>query len=141
MNRILVPIDGSAPADAALEYALERFPDDEIVALYVKDPVDGATAWGPGSADNWMAVADERAKAVLGAVTDRADERDVSLATDDVVGRPARAIIEYAEENDVDNIVIGSHGRDGVARVLLGSVAETVVRRAPVPVTVVRPRE
>jgi len=54
------------------------------------------------------------------------------------VGRPARAIEECAEEAAVDHVVIGSHGRDGIARILLGSVAETVVRRSPVPVTAVR---
>jgi nucleotide-binding universal stress UspA family protein len=54
------------------------------------------------------------------------------------VGGPANAIVECAEEESVDHIVTGSHGRSGVTRILLGSVAETVVRRSPVPVTVVR---
>jgi nucleotide-binding universal stress UspA family protein len=54
------------------------------------------------------------------------------------IGRPSRAIVEYAEEHDIDHIVMGSHGRSGVTRILLGSVAETVVRRSPVPVTIVR---
>ena len=49
-----------------------------------------------------------------------------------------REIIGFAEDNDVSHIVIGSHGRTGASRVLLGSVAQTVVRRAPTPVTVVR---
>ncbi|MFW6265865.1 MAG: universal stress protein, partial [Halanaeroarchaeum sp.] len=44
----------------------------------------------------------------------------------------------YVEETDVDHVVIGSHGRSGVGRILLGSVAERVVRRSPTPVTVVR---
>jgi nucleotide-binding universal stress UspA family protein len=47
-------------------------------------------------------------------------------------------IVTYADENDVDHVVLGSHGRKGLTRVLLGSVAEAVVRRSPVPVTVVR---
>ena len=47
-------------------------------------------------------------------------------------------IVEYVETHDVDHVVIGSHGRKGLSRVLLGSVAELVVRRSPVPVTVVR---
>ena len=45
---VLVPVDGSDPAAAAVEYALEQFGDEEPTALYVIDPVDGATAWGPG---------------------------------------------------------------------------------------------
>jgi len=63
---------------------------------------------------------------------DRAVEREL------LAGRPATEIVECAAERDTDQIVMGSHGRDGAARLLLGSVSETVVRRSPVPVTVVR---
>lgn len=135
---VLVPIDGSDPADAALEYAFERFGDADVTALYVMDPVDGA--WGPGSADGWLATAEDRSEVVLSTVEERAAEAGRDVETDSVVGRPARAIVEYAEERGVDHVVMGSHGRDGISRVLLGSVAETVVRRSPVPVTVVRDR-
>lgn len=139
--RILVPIDGSSPADDALAYALEQFTDADIVALYVMDPVDGATAWGPGSAGDWLSATEERSEAVLENAADVAADAGREITTDSSVGRPAHAIVEYVSEHDIDQIVIGSHGRDGIARVLLGSVAETVVRRAPVPVTVVRPTE
>jgi nucleotide-binding universal stress UspA family protein len=136
--QVLVPIDGSDPSDVALEHALEQFAADSITALYVMDPVDGATAWGPGSADDWMAAAEERADTVLEEAEAMAAEAGVDITTDSIVGRPARGIVDYAEEHDIGHIVIGSHGREGVSRVLLGSVAETVVRRSPVPVTVVR---
>lgn len=62
--------------------------------------------------------------------------RDVETATEE--GDPSRGILGWIDEHDVDHVVIGCHGRDGVARWLLGSVAETVVRRAPVPVTAVK---
>lgn len=136
--RILVPVDGSTPADDALAYALEQFAADEIVALYVMDPVDGATAWGPGSADDWLQAAEERSERVLEAATALASDAGVEVTTDSTVGRPAHAIVEYVKDHDVEHVVIGSHGRGGLSRVLLGSVAEVVVRRAPVPVTVVR---
>lgn len=139
--RVLVPVDGSDPADSAFAYALEQFGDADIVALYVKDPVDGATAWGPGSADDWLSAAEERSDAVFEEVTETASAAGRTITTDSVVGRPAHAIVEYADEHDIDHIVIGSHGRDGFSRVLLGSVAETVVRRASVPVTVARSSE
>ncbi len=135
---VLVPVDGSDPADVALDYALEQFADDEILALYVIDPVDGATTWGPGSADDWLSSAKDRADGVLEAAAERAAEAGVDIDTDRTVGRPARTIVDYANEHDVDHIVIGSHGREGISRVLLGSVAETVVRRSSVPVTVAR---
>jgi len=136
--RVLVPVDGSTPSDNALAHALEQFPDAEITALYVMDPVDGATVWGPGSVDDWLSAAEQRSESVLEAATESASRSGTDLGTDSTVGRPANAIVEYAVEGDVDHIVIGSHGRDGLSRVLLGSVAETVVRRAPIPVTVVR---
>lgn len=139
--RILVPLDGSSPANDALAYALEQFGDADIVALYVMDPVDGATAWGPGSADDWLTTAERRSETVLENATESAADVSREITTDSAVGRPAKTIVEYVEENDIDHVVIGSHGRDGIARVLLGSVAETVVRRAPVPVTVVRSTE
>lgn len=135
---VLVPIDGSEPADAALEYALDQFGDDRLVALYVMDPVDGATAWGPGSADDWVTAAEERADRVLEAAVEVAEGRGREIETDTVVGRPARSVVDYVDEHDVEHVVVGSHGRDGISRVLLGSVAETIVRRSPVPVTVVR---
>lgn len=137
--RVLVPIDGSDPADAALDHALEHFSDSTIIAVHVMDPVDGATAWGPSAAENWMNAAEERSEQVLSKAKELADQKNSEIETDSVVGRPAHAIIEYTDDNDIDHVVVGSHGRDGVARVLLGSVAETVVRRASVPVTVVRP--
>lgn len=139
--RVLVPVDGSAPAEEAFVYALEQFGDADLVALYVKDPVDGETAWGPGSADDWLSAAEKRSEDVLESVTATASAADRSVTTDSVVGRPAHEIVTYADEHDVDHVVIGSHGRDGISRVLLGSVAETVIRRASVPVTVVRSNE
>ena len=61
-----------------------------------------------------------------------------SVETAIETGDPADMILDYVHEHDVDHVVIGCHGRSGVARWLLGSVAEAVVRRAPVPVTAVK---
>ena len=66
------------------------------------------------------------------------DAYDATFATEAVVGRPPRTIVDYAEQEDVDAVAVGSHGREGFSRILLDSVAETVVRRSSVPVTVVR---
>jgi len=67
-----------------------------------------------------------------------AADSDADLETERTVGDPAREIVDYAEDHEIDQIVMGSHGRTGATRLLLGSVAELVVRRSPVPVTVVR---
>jgi len=138
MARVLVPIDGSPQSEDALDHAVEEFPDAGIVLLHVIDPVDaGYSAEGvlPSSSEEWYESRQERAETLFEEARDRAG-RDVETAVE--VSRPAGAIVDYAEEHEVDHVVMGSHGRSGVARVLLGSVAETVVRRSPVPVTVVR---
>jgi len=140
-KRLLVPVDGSDPADAALEFALEECPDADITALSVIDPTDvgyGSIEAAPSTLEHLQESAEERTEQVLEEATARAAEHGVELTTETVIGMPSRAIVEWAENNDIDGIVIGSHGRQGVTRVLLGSVAETVVRRSPVPVTVVR---
>ncbi len=66
----------------------------------------------------------------------RERDRDIEIATE--VGRPASTIVEYAEAHDVDLVVVGSHGRTGLSRFLLGSVAEAVATRSPVSVTIIR---
>lgn len=81
-------------------------------------------------------LAAERASAVLDPVVERIE--DVPVESVHEVGHPARVIVDYARREDIDHVVIGSHGREGVSRLLLGSVAEKVVRRSPVPITVVR---
>jgi nucleotide-binding universal stress UspA family protein len=140
-KRILVPVDGSDPAEAALSFAIEEYPDAELTVLSVIDPTDvgyGSIDVAPATFERLQAAAEERTGEVLDAARETAAAEGTEIATESTVGVPARAIVEWAEEHDVDGIVIGSHGREGVTRVLLGSVAETVVRRSPVPVTVVR---
>jgi nucleotide-binding universal stress UspA family protein len=80
----------------------------------------------------------ERADDVLRAAIAEAteDEREIETAIE--MGRPAREIVAYANENGFDQIVIGSHGRHGTDRILFGSVSETVSRRSPLTVTIVR---
>lgn len=140
-DRILVPVDGSTPSERAATYAAEQFPDAEIVLLFVMDPIAEYSRQrafpGYRDADEFSS---ERDKADHVFETIRAElPGDPTVETEVMAGKPERAIVDYADEHDVDQVVIGSHGRTGPARHLLGSVAETVVRRAPVPVTVVRP--
>ncbi len=84
----------------------------------------------------------ERGTTLCDQAKDRLHEAGVPdstiIETEVETGKPARKIFEFVSENDVDQIVMGSHGRSGVSRLLLGSVAESVIRRSPVPVIVVR---
>jgi nucleotide-binding universal stress UspA family protein len=140
-KKVLVPIDGSPQSDTALKYALEEFADEEITVIHVIDPIDAgysAPVGMPGGSEEWYESAQSESEALFEEAQEVADEYDVTLDPVEELGRPSRTIVEFADENDFDQIVMGSHGRSGVSRILLGSVAETVVRRATIPVTVAR---
>ncbi|MFB6141999.1 MAG: universal stress protein [Halorientalis sp.] len=140
-TRVLVPMDGSDQAWTAWEFALREYPDAELVVLHVIDPASAgysAQMSLPSVAEEWYERARDEAQDLFERVRDAAGERDATVTTDTVVGKPASAIVEYADEHEVDHVVMGSHGRSGVSRILLGSVAESVVRKSPVPVTVAR---
>lgn len=67
-----------------------------------------------------------------------ADDYDRDLSVTSEIGDPKRVIVDYADEEDVDHVVLGAHGRAERGRPIFGSVAEIVARRAAVPVTLVR---
>ena len=140
-RRVLVALDDSEQAREALDYALAEFEDAEIVALTVINPLEAgfsADAALPGHSEEWYQSAKADAEALLADAQERADDAGVVLRTHVEHGRPVGCIVGYAEEQNVAHVVVGSHGRSGVSRILLGSVAEGVVRRSPVAVTVVR---
>ncbi|EMA58413.1 universal stress protein [Halorubrum lipolyticum] len=139
-DTVLVAFDGSLLSERALTYALETFPEATLTAMYVIDPIDSVVDVEVGGlpvAEDWHDDARDRATDIHATAAELAAERGIDLATVTEVGRPARTILAYADDHDVDQIVMGSHGRSGLDRALLGSVAETVTRRARIPVTVV----
>ena len=134
---VLVPYDGSRPAQQAVEYAVDTWGDQPLVLLRVIEFADGSLEAGVDLIKERLKESREEGAAELSDdLLETLAEVDYEVET--VVGKPAREIVEFAEANDIEGIVIGSHGRTGASRVLLGSVAQTVVRRAPTPVTVVR---
>lgn len=144
-KHVLVPVDDSERSTKALEFVFEEFPDARITALHVIDPADfyAATGVDGGAMANYEQIRENherQANEILERAREQAAERglETQFETDDILGGVSRSIIEYTEEHDVDHVVMGSHGRTGASRILLGSVAETVARRSPVPVTIVR---
>ena len=139
-DNILVPYDGSAPSNEGLKYAFETFPDAEITAYHVVQIPDSTIALfeGPEIQPPVTERAQEHAETILESAHELAAEHGRDLETEFETGKPAHRIVERATEGGYDTVVIGSHGREGPSRILLGSVAEDVVRRAPVPVVVVR---
>ncbi|MEF8775671.1 MAG: universal stress protein [Haloarculaceae archaeon] len=140
-SHVLVPLDGSPLADDALEEALELF-DCRVTVLNVVTPIDAKMAESgvlkPDKEDRESAR--ERADGLIERARARADEVDQSVETAVETGDPAETILGYVDDHDVDRVVMGSHGgeRSAIARRLLGTVATTVVGKAPVTVTVVR---
>lgn len=134
---ILIPTDGSDAADSALEQAYEiaeRFVAT-VHVLYVIDverryPFELAT-------DQLVDAFRDEGRTVTENAANRApDTVDVTTAVEE--GAPHERILEYAERNDVDLIVMGTHGRRGLNRFLLGSVTERVLRGADVSVLATR---
>lgn len=140
MRHVLIPLDRSEQSDRALTHAIDEIPDVRMTILSVIDPSSGYStgAGTPGAAEVWYKTEKQRTETLLSNARQTAAAADIPVETVTETGRPAPTIVEYAETHDIDQIIMGSHGRQGVSRLLLGSVAESVVRRSPVPVTVVR---
>ena len=141
-NRILVPTDFSAPSDVALEYAREmarRF-GASIHVLHVIDDTNldgfGAEALVPPTPETRTHLLRDAHERLAHRLTD--EDRQAFGATSEVIfGKPSHTIVDYAADNGYTLIVMGTHGRSGIAHLLIGSVAELVVRGASCPVMTV----
>lgn len=135
---VLFPTDGSEGASAALEHAIDHALtyDATLHVLYVVEETYPALEAGPADILDDLRAEGE---AALENARERATEAGVESVRGSVTGgSPYRNILQYAEEQGVDLIVMGTHGRRGVDRYLLGSVTEKVVRTADCPVLTVR---
>ena len=135
---VLVPTDGSPAADAAVEHAVrlaDRF-DSTINALYVVD----ATAYSAleSGTDLVSDALEGEGEDAVARIAEAADDEGLPVIEAVVSGTAYRSILEYADEEGIDMIVMGTHGRQGIDRYLLGSVTERVVRSADQPVLTVR---
>lgn len=138
-NCILVPTDGSPEGERALEYAfdLAREHDARILAIYVAN-VAGYSSLPMET--SWEGISDalhQEGRVATARVEELAPD-DIEVETKVIEGSPSRVIIEHATPENCDLVVMGTHGRGGIDRLLLGSVAERVIRRASVPVLTVR---
>lgn len=140
-SKVLVAFDESPQAHAALNHALSTYTDAEITVLHVTDPREWTDLDGVGGAyfsEDLLEQAQDSAEELMAEAEAVAEENGEAIATATETGQPAEIIVDYAEENDFDHIVLGSHSRSGLAQFLLGSVAETVAERAHVSVTIIR---
>ncbi len=145
-NTILVPVDGSEPSEKALTFALNlaawQKADVRFCHVPVRSKAHELGTHIPLSREligaQWDDV-QQAGRAILDAARYRAQEMGVTAETALRSGSPADAIVELADCDGVDLIIMGSHGHEGPLRALVSSTAETVIRRSPVPVIVVGP--
>jgi nucleotide-binding universal stress UspA family protein len=135
-KRILCPLDFSDNSRIALGYAstLAKESNAKLYLVHVDDsqvPYDAGFAAYVAPPDNTEALQEQ-----LTGISPT--DPDVEFEHQLVVGHPADAIVDFAKDHDIDLIVMGTHGRSGVARLLMGSIAEAVVRRAECPVLTVK---
>lgn len=139
-DTILVPTDGSDHAVRAAEHG-HRLAETFDATMHVVTVVDLVAAGGPFDAGS---LTDDVIAGLEAEGRDRVHSIADALGTDDrletavVTGQPRREILAYADEHDAEMIVMGTHGRTGISRLVSGSVTEHVVRRADVPVMTAR---
>ncbi|MBD3635409.1 MAG: universal stress protein [Methylophaga sp.] len=142
MKKILCATDGSHSAQKAVDYAIElaKLAEAELTFIHVVMPTGEDVSHTYFWNSNVLQAADEQIQMELHEAMEKAHQRDLEpVFCTTVPGHNiAKAIIDYAENNDHDHVVTGSVGRTGVAKVLLGSIAEQVISKAHCPVTVVR---
>ena len=140
VRRILVPVDFSEASEVAVQHATEiaKTYGAELDLLHVVEEVVYPSAYGvePPYVPSSNVVA--RVEKALGTMA-REDIGYDNVQVSARIGYAPATILDYVESNDVDLIVLATHGRTGLDRMLLGSVAERVIRQAPTPVFIVKP--
>ncbi len=143
LKRILVPTDFSEPSERALDYARALAPalgcSVDVLHVIEEPFVHGWTVEGyVANLPEFRSSLEARAREELAKGVPEAGEEHSRYCVAVRFGNPFTEIARYAEEARIDLVVMGTHGRGGVAHLLLGSVAERVVRTAPCPVLTVR---
>ena len=142
MMKVLVPVDGSDNANRAVIHVLQRFRNDaqmDIHLLNVQIPIDSGHARLFASRSDIEHYHRDEGHSALAGARRILDDAGVPYTHHIAVGRIADTIVRYAKERGYDEIVMGSHGRGGLMQLVLGSVAQEVLKNSTIPVTLVKP--
>jgi len=141
-DRILLPTDGSEAVEPAVETAigLAETHDAALSVLYIVDQPTTVSGTGEGvpGLDSLLDELESEGREVTDEIASRAEERGINATTTVRRGNPHDDILDFATETDADLVVMGTHGRTGIKRALLGSVTEDVVRHSEIPVLTVQ---
>ena len=139
LNKILCPVDFSDRSDRALEYAvfIATTNDASLTLVHVVDHLQGEDHFFILSltAEELQKKLESEARKKLDLLAQKYSDT-IKVETVIRAGKPFVEIVRMAKENDIDQIIMGSHGRTGIPHMLLGSVAEKVSRKAPCPVLI-----
>lgn len=145
-TKILAPVDGSEFSECSLDHAKSIAAGSgipEVILLRVVEPIHSSdlAAYIESGIDTGALMNDARREAqeYMSRLTDELKKAGLKASGVTAVGEPADEILKYAAQNGIDLIVMSTHGRSGISRWFMGSVADKVVRHSPVPVLVVSP--
>ncbi len=147
-SKVLLPLDGSELAECSLVHAKQVAAKDgitEVILFRVVEPVGSYEASALVQAGFLIPEVEKRkladAKKYLSLAAEKLNQGGLLTREEVVQGRAAESILDYAEKNKVDLIIISTHGRSGISRWAFGSVADRVVRHSNIPVLVITPTE
>jgi nucleotide-binding universal stress UspA family protein len=141
-KKILVPLDGSELAEVVLPHVKEiaaGYGEGKVMLLRIVEPLPAGT---PPAVD-FEVVQKAGAKAAeeyLARMKAQLSKEGLNVEAKVLIGRPAETIIEFAQRNKVDLITLATHGRSGITRWVLGSVADRLVHSSSIPVLLIRPK-
>ncbi len=145
-RKILAPLDGSEFSEYSLEHVkavAKGCRAKEVVLLRVIEPLLQTEDLGGVTTEDWYRDAQSKARAetekYVSQVADKLKKEGIAAKGIVVLGKAADEILDYATKNQMDLIIMGTHGRSGVSRWVIGSVADKIIRHSPVPILVASP--
>ncbi|MGP8320603.1 MAG: universal stress protein [Methanosarcinaceae archaeon] len=139
-RKILIATDGSEPNKKAISYGIElaKLSGAKAYVVYVVDTATFASIPMDSGWEVMYELLQKEGKEAMQHIIDDAKVSGVEIESSLLEGHPSQEIIEFSQDNDIDIIVLGTLGKSGLDRFLLGSVAEKVTRNSRIPVLVVR---
>jgi nucleotide-binding universal stress UspA family protein len=147
-SKIVVGIDGSEESMRAAEYTISvaKLYNAELIAVHVLTSDIGYIYSSPGvespplTIKEIVLLAEDEAKKWFDEIKEKANKKDIQLKTESIVAKKSllNTILEYVEEHNINLVVVGTRGRSGIKKMLLGSIASGLVTYSPCPVLVIK---
>jgi len=139
-KKILIPTDNSKVSIEAAKQALEiaKLMNSKVYVIYVVDIMPFVGLPTEGFWESMKEILEEEGKEAFNKIKNMAEEFDIDIVSEILEGNPAKEIVEYANKKNINLIVMGTSGKSGIDKLLLGSVAEKVSKRAQCPILLVK---